>query len=213
MSTHAIPIRAEARQLMLDLCSDDDLMEEVQKGSEAAFSVIVQRYFARLMRIVYRFSRDWQRAEDLTQETLLRVYQHRHNYRPGGKLFGWMAIIAANLARNDLRHRKLVDMKSMSLDELPESGNFEVGLVDPGHGPEEDLAIHEIRSALTAALRQLPQSFRETFVLRNVRGLSYETICALQRIPPGTVRSRLNRARQRLRALLEPALLEYCSSV
>ncbi len=184
--------------------SDEELMEEIVRGSEEAFGALVRRYQSRIINAVSRLISDRDRAQEIAQETFLRVFIHRERYRPSGKFSTWLYTIAMNLAKNEIR-RRVRSRAVVSLEKLIEAtgdgGSF---IADPGPSPERSFRRREIRSKVVAAIERLPRKFREVLVLRDMQQLSYEEIGEVLRIPGGTVRSRINRARLALKELLDP---------
>jgi RNA polymerase sigma-70 factor (ECF subfamily) len=179
-------------------------MDHVVAGSEAAFATLVDRYKNRLQNIVYRYIRDFQRSEDLAQEAFVRVYLHRERYRKTGKFSTWIFTIAVNLTKNEIRSR-VRHRGTFSLDAMEEeSGGQGVAFPDWKPLPDEDLNSHEIGEKVADALRKIPPRYREAVMLRDVEGLSYEEVGHILKIPGGTVRSRINRARLMLKERLKP---------
>ncbi|HVP38360.1 MAG TPA: sigma-70 family RNA polymerase sigma factor [Candidatus Saccharimonadales bacterium] len=186
--------------------SDEELMARVMQGSEGAFAALVDRYSQRILNTVYRYVGDRARAEDLAQEVFLRVYVHRARYRAGGKFSAWLFTIAVNLAKNEIRSR-VRHRGTASLEELQEtSGDVELALVDRTRRPDRWAEQAELEAAVSEAVEELPEPYREAVVLRDLDGLSYEEIADILGIPGGTVRSRINRARHLLKKKLLPFL-------
>lgn len=175
-------------------------------GSEAAFRVLVQRYRTRIMNLVCRFINDRDRAEEISQEVFLRVFRNRERYRKTGKFSTWIFTIAVNLTKNEIRSR-VRHRGTFSLDALDEeSGGQGVSFPDLNPLPDEDLNAAEIGRKVAEALGKIPARYREAVVLRDIEGLSYEEVGHILRIPGGTVRSRINRARLMLKERLRPHL-------
>ena len=192
----------------LDLAelSDEDVMERCAMGSEAAFRALVQRYRTRIMNLVCRFINDRDRAEEISQEVFLRVFRNRERYRKSGKFSTWIFTIAVNLTKNEIRSR-VRHRGTFSLDAMDEeSGGQGVSFPDSKPLPDEDLNANEIGRKVAEALHKIPARYREAVVLRDVEGLSYEEVGQILRIPGGTVRSRINRARLMLKERLKPYL-------
>ncbi|HSQ59900.1 MAG TPA: sigma-70 family RNA polymerase sigma factor [Acidobacteriota bacterium] len=186
--------------------SDEDVMERCATGSEIAFRALVQRYRGRIMNLVSRFINDRDRAEEISQEVFLRVFRNRERYRKSGKFSTWIFTIAVNLTKNEIRSR-VRHKGTFSLDALEEeTGGQGLPFPDQNPLPDEDLNAGEIRSKVAEALRKLPPRYREAVVLRDIEGLSYEEVGQILRIPGGTVRSRINRARLMLKERLRPHL-------
>ncbi len=186
--------------------SDEELMEEIVRGSEAAFAALVFRYQSRIVNVVSRLINDRDRAQEIAQETFLRVYIHRERYRPSGKFSTWLYTIAMNLAKNEIR-RRVRSRGVVSLDKLLEATGDSGGFVaDPAPGPERLYRRRDVESKVAAAVARLPRKFREVIVLRDIQQLSYDEIGEVLRIPGGTVRSRINRARLALKDILDPSI-------
>jgi len=194
------------KKLDLAELSDEDVMERCAMGSEAAFRALVQRYRTRIMNLVCRFINDRDRAEEISQEVFLRVFRNRERYRKSGKFSTWIFTIAVNLTKNEIRSR-VRHRGTFSLDAMEEeSGGQGVTFPDLKPLPDDDLNAHEIGHKVAEALRKIPARYREAVVLRDVEGLSYEEVGQILRIPGGTVRSRINRARLMLKDRLKPHL-------
>jgi RNA polymerase sigma-70 factor (ECF subfamily) len=194
------------KKLDLAELSDEDVMERCAMGSEAAFRALVHRYRTRIMNLVCRFINDRDRAEEISQEVFLRVFRNRERYRKSGKFSTWIFTIAVNLTKNEIRSR-VRHRGTFSLDAMDEdSGGQGVTFPDLKPLPDDDLNAHEIGRKVAEALRKIPARYREAVVLRDVEGLSYEEVGQILRIPGGTVRSRINRARLMLKERLKPYL-------
>ncbi len=179
--------------------SDEELMALFQEGDAGAFTFLVRRYKDDLTNFVFRFVGDRAEAEDLVQETFVRVFRKKGLYTGVAKFSTWLYTIASNLAKTRLRRMALWRFVRIG------SGGEE--------GPEFDLPDEETRpdSAADEALREervqkaldaLPVKFREVIILRDIQELSYEEIASITGMAIGTVKSRINRARMQLRALL-----------
>jgi len=188
---------------MFNALPDEVLMEHVVRGSEGAFATLVDRYRSRIINLVCRFISDRDRAQEIAQEVFLRIYIHRERYRPSGKFSTWMYTIAVNLAKNEIR-RRVRSKGIVSLDKLLEatgdSGKF---VADPVAKPDRRLRQREVQEWVEVALKKLPEKYREVIVLRDIQQLTYEEIEKVLKIPGGTVRSRINRARTSLQEMLK----------
>lgn len=191
-----------SRQAALQEMSDEDLMSQFQAGSVQAFNLLVERYSERLTHYLYGFLGDMRRCEDLLQETFLRVYRNRHSYRRIAKFSTWLYTIAGNLARSEYRKRKrrrLYSIQSVSRD----NEEYEMQLPDESFSPDRHAESMIQDKHIQQALNEIPQSFREVVVLRDVQQLAYEEIAEITGLPMGTVKSRINRGRTKLQALLK----------
>ncbi|MGH7725761.1 MAG: sigma-70 family RNA polymerase sigma factor [Candidatus Eiseniibacteriota bacterium] len=186
--------------------SDEDLMARAAVDDEKAFSELVRRYQSRVVHLVSRLLNDREVSDDIAQEVFVRVYLHRRNYRTGSKFSTWLFTIAANLAKNEIRRRKRRRNWS-SLDEMQETlKDASLQFADPKANRESDLEREQLSGVVGQAIAGLPDRYRIALVLRDIDGLAYEEIGLALKIPGGTVRSRINRARLMLKRKLEPWL-------
>jgi len=157
---------------------------------------LVRQHADRVYRLAYRLSGNQHDAEDLTQETFIRVFRSVHNYQPG-TFEGWLHRITTNLFLDMVRRRGRIRMEA-----LPEDYDRV-----PAQQPTPEEIYHDARlgADLQAALDSLPPEFRAAVVLCDIEGLSYEEIGATLGVKLGTVRSRIHRGRQALREFLAAA--------
>jgi RNA polymerase sigma-70 factor, ECF subfamily len=143
-------------------------------------------------------SRNNAEAEDLVQETCLRALRGMNGLRSNDSAKSWLFTILRNVWLNQLRHRRTAP----ELIELDADGNDASEPADSTQDPHADYVSQAAREQVRAAIQQLPVEFREIIILREYEELSYQEIAALLECPPGTVMSRLARARSKLRELL-----------
>ncbi|MGH7731241.1 MAG: sigma-70 family RNA polymerase sigma factor [Candidatus Eiseniibacteriota bacterium] len=186
--------------------SDEDLMARVAEDDERAFTELVRRFQGRVTNLIARVLNDRESSDDLAQEVFVRVFIHRRNYRRGSRFTTWLFTIAANLAKNEIR-RRVRKRNWFSLDALQEMLHDSVTqLADPTEGQEPALQRAQLQEAIGRAIATVPEKYRVALVLRDVEGFAYEEIGQMLRIPGGTVRSRINRARGMLKRKLRPLL-------
>ena len=188
--------------------SDENLMLRVGQGQRAAFDEIVRRYTRKMVNLAYQITGDRDQAEDIAQETFLRAYKSAARYTEMAKFSTWLYTIAINLCRNELRRRRF---KPYSLEEMAEredEGNLRVDIVDERSKPDADLERKEISLFVQRAIAMVPTKFRVPLVLRDIQDLSYEEIGAMLKLPEGTVKSRINRARLKVKEILTPIMQE-----
>ena len=177
------------------------LVARARRGELAAFNLLVLRHQDAAYGLALRFLRDRQAAEDATQEAFLRAYRALGRFE-GERFRAWLLAIVANAARDELRRRRRRPQSSLDAARGGDDGGARLDPPDPGPTPE-GVALHgELRAALERALGELPEDWRLVVVLSDVHGLSYEEVAAAAGVPVGTVKSRLSRARARLRDLL-----------
>lgn len=187
--------------------SDAELMSEIQDGSGDAFTLLVGRYKDQLMHFAYRFLGDYDEADDVVQETFIRVYNNPHSYKPIAKLSTWLYTITGNLAKSQLRRRKRTLLFSFTGGRDNHEGRTpEISDIrnSPDAWAERSLQAEVIQQALDS----IPEKFREVVVLSDVQELSYEEIVVITGLNMGTVKSRLSRGRTRLQELLRSLIDE-----
>lgn len=180
--------------------SDEDLIERFQKGDAYAFDLIVKRYKEQLLNFVYRFVGNQEEAEDIVQETFLRVYRKRKAYKRIAKFSTWIYTIAGNLSRTELRRRKRRKLFSVT-DMGFEDRDYEIS--DEGYNPENQVDGIIQEEIIQKEINSLSPKFREVIILRDVQELSYEEISKIIDVPIGTVKSRVNRGRLKLQGQLK----------
>src|SRR5918994_3011429 len=189
----------------LKTLDDADVVAAFLGGEERAFQELVERYQTRLLNFIYRTIGDRDRAEDLVQEVFIRVYRHLHRFDRSKKFSTWAYTIASNLAKNELRNRSrnpLVLFQTMK-------GNWEdedrpLQFEDATSRPDDLYRKRHLRELVDEATAKLPEHHRQVFVLRELEGKSYEEIAEITDCNLGTVKSRLNRARNSFAAIIEP---------
>ncbi len=184
---------------------DEDLIVLVQQGQKRAYDEIVSRYKGRLFSFIMRMVKDPALAEELTQETLIRVYIHAAKYREIARFSTWVFTIATNLVRNKMRQRSRRPV-TISLNPAPEDDEMPVDPADARADTSARIEREELGRLIAEATAKIPERYRVPFLLREVEQLSYEEIQQVTGLKLGTVRSRINRARTRFRLLIKPML-------
>jgi RNA polymerase sigma-70 factor (ECF subfamily) len=190
--------------------AEAQFIERLKAGEAAAFDRLVQERSGDIYALLFRLTEDAEEARDLTQETFLRAFQHIGRFRGEADLKTWIYRIAVNQARNRWRwwRRRRRDV-TVSLDACDSRTEEPLGArlrdtecIDP----EQETLAREREKVLLTALRSISRSYRETVVLRDIEGLSYEEIASTLEISIGTVKSRLARGRDELRRKLGSSL-------
>lgn len=185
---------------------DADVVRLAQQGREPAFRELVRRYERPVFSLVYRMVRDREVAEDLSQDTFVKVLNHIDRYSPEFKFSSWLFKIANNVAIDHLRRRRL---DTVSIDGAPDATSASeveastIQLASEQESPLEELASRELGSAIERAIGALRPQYRACIMLRHVEGRSYEEIAATLDLPLGTVKTYIHRARHELRRALE----------
>ena len=180
---------------------EPDLVARARAGDRAAFRAIMQRCNQRLFRIARGVMRDEAEAEDVLQEAYARGFAAVAGFRGEAGIATWLTRIVLNEAHRRLRTRRpTIELDAVDQRVVPFPGRAE--------DPEADAARAQIRRILEQALDQLPEPFRLVFILREVEELSVEETALHLGLKPQTVKTRLHRARARLRELLDSRLGE-----
>ncbi len=194
---------------------DDELMERFQKGDENAFTLLVRRHQQPLINFIAQFLGDKESAEDLAQETFIRIFKAAPRYKTGRARFKtWMYHIASNLCKNELRNRgrrsrywvdNIIDNRDAADSDM-EMDIIASAPADTSYQPEVQLERKELRNAVRKAIAELPEQYRLPLVLRDLQGLSYEEISNALELRNGTTKSRISRARLMLKDKLKPLM-------
>lgn len=181
--------------------TDEELIERFQNGDVYAFEQIVQRYKDQLLNFAYRFLGDIEDSEDIVQETFLRIFRKKNAYKNIAKFSTWIYTITGNLAKTELRRRK--KRKLFSLSGLKyEDKDYEIPDTSK-RDPEEQADSVVKEEIIQEAINSLSPKFKEVVILRDIQELSYEEISSIIKVPLGTVKSRVNRARLKLQEILK----------
>ncbi len=175
--------------------TDARLMEKVRAGDREAFGDLVDRHKDKLVGYLTRLTADRSRSEDLAQEAFLRVFRSASSYREQGQLTAYLFRIATNLLRSEERKARRWQLLTPRLVAAAPAGP---------PTPHSELVSREISRQLEQALAALPLKFRAPLVLYEIEGSSYRTIAEVLSCSEGTVKSRIARARGRLREALAP---------
>lgn len=203
----AVPSEAREHRLRLEDMGDSQVVQASLDGDPRAFNDLVRRYDQRLLNFVYRTIGDRERAQDLVQETFVRVYRHLHRFDQSKKFSTWIYTIASNLAKNELRNRSRNPLvlfqtlkKNWDADHRP------LEWEDTHYKPDDLFRKRHLRSKVEEAVERLPEHHRIVFVLREMEGKTYEEIADITGCNLGTVKSRLNRARNNFANIIAPMI-------
>ncbi len=185
--------------------TDEELISRFQQGDNYAFDLLVKRYKDPLLNFVYRFVGDKEEAEDIVQETFLRLFKNKHYYREIAKFSTWIYTIAGNLAKTELRRRKR--RKLLSISHFM-SSEKDYDIPDEDSNPEREANTVITDKIIQKAIDKLSPKFKQVIILRDIQGFSYEEISEIVGIPLGTVKSRVNRARLKLQEDLQHLMKE-----
>jgi RNA polymerase sigma-70 factor (ECF subfamily) len=187
--------------------SDSQIVQAFLRGEARAFGELVERYDKRLLNFVYRTVGDRERAQDLVQETFVRVYRHLHRFDQTKKFSTWIYTIASNLAKNELRNRSRNPLVLFqTIKKHWEADHRPLEWEDPKLRPDDLFRKRHLKELVENAVAQLPEHHRIVFVLRELEGKTYEEIAEITGCNLGTVKSRLNRARNNFARIIAPFL-------
>ncbi|MEX0701245.1 MAG: sigma-70 family RNA polymerase sigma factor [Planctomycetales bacterium] len=184
------------------MTDDDRLMVRLQEGDQRAFDELVEKYQGPLTGFFFRNTRDVQFAEDLTQETLLRVYDQAWDYLPLGRFRGWMYRIGRNLMIDNIRRRSHDALIRAAGRARGDEADALARLAGDFVGPAEEAQRQEIARLVDKLLEEIPEAQRTTFTLHHYAGLSLPEVALATETPLSTTKSRLRLAREKLRGLL-----------
>ena len=173
--------------------SDNELVQKCLDGDTAAFGLLVDRYQKPVYNAALRILGDSDEAQDVTQDTFVRAYQHLSGYNAHQKFFSWLYRIAINVSLSTIEHRR----REEHLDDDPPSDESSI---------ESKIDRFDRAALVEEALRRLSFDHRTAIILRHYLDLSYADIATVLSLPERTVRSRIYEARQELKRLLIPAL-------
>src|SRR6266542_3121979 len=202
---HSVQTQGATVRELLRAMDDSAVVTSFLGGEERAFSELVDRYQTRLLNFVYRTIGDREKAEDLVQEVFIRVYRHIHRFDRTKKFSTWVYTIASNLAKNELRNRSrnplvLFQTSTGNWDDEDRPLQFE----DTTARPDDMYRKRHLRELVEESVAKLPEHHRHVFVLRELEGKSYEEIAEITDCNLGTVKSRLNRARNSFAEIIGP---------
>lgn len=192
--------------------TDEELVEDVKKGNIDAFEDIVKKYENKVYGIVFHMMKNQNEVEDLAQEVFLKVYKNLDRFKGDSSLYTWIYKITVNLCLDELKKRKNI----IYLDEKisVEDGEIDKELPSNERSQEELYEDKELKENLHRCINKLPDKQKMMIVLRDIKGFSYDEIAKITNNKIGTVKSQINRARLKLKELLdkEGTFLEYIVS-
>tara|TARA_B100000886_G_scaffold337716_1_gene299008 strand:- start:36 stop:611 length:576 start_codon:yes stop_codon:yes gene_type:complete len=169
---------------------DSELIKKALKGNQGAFNILVNKYYPRVYATLFSFTKSKEDAEDLTQQTFIKVWQKLRSFRGDSAFFTWIYRIAINLAKNYVSSSGFKKQKiNSSIDDLElDISSFE--------DIESTVINDESLKSINCFIKNLPENLKTSFTLREVEGKSYDEIALITKTPIGTVRSRIFRSRE-----------------
>lgn len=183
--------------------SDEELMMRCRNGDMSAFELLVMRYKDPILNFIYRSIGDYHRAEDLTQETFIRVFNCKDRYEPKCQFKNFIYLIATNFCRNEVRDRNR--RQTSFLDDLvPEDGDLDYLdlMKDVSYLPDELYEKKEQQHIIQQTFNRLPENQRVALTLVTYQNLRYDEIAEVLQCSVSAVKSLIHRARQNMKKLL-----------
>lgn len=180
--------------------TDEELIIKFQKDDTGAFNELVFRYKDKVVNFLYRYTGDRDDAEDLAQETFVKVYRSKHLYKEIAKFSTWFYTIAINTAKTYAKKKKRIS--TISISEFDPESEKDFDLKADVRSPEESANTEIEYEYIQKAINMLGEDFKKIIILRDIENFEYEEISKITGLPMGTVKSRINRGREKLKVLL-----------
>jgi len=182
---------------------EQEIIERILAGNPQEFSLLVERFKSRVFNYIYRMINNYDSALELSQDVFLKSYASLDKYDPAYRFSTWIFRISANTAIDFLRKKKGMYTSIDQPIHYNGEDNLYLQIKDSGESPLESLQQKEISSKIEEAIRLLPEKYQELIILRHINDCSYQEISDITRLPLGTVKNRIFRAREALKQLLE----------
>lgn len=183
--------------------NENILLEKAKAGDISAFEQLIECYQRKIYNIALRIVGNYDDANDLAQEVLIRIFKSIGSFKQQSSFSTWIYRITTNVCLDEIRKRK--NRKVISLDEeiKLDDGEMKRQIVSDDPLPEDMAEKSEMRKIVNDAINRLSEEHKIVIVLRDIQGFSYEEISQIIKCPEGTVKSRINRARQVLKNILQ----------
>ena len=185
---------------------DAELVSSCKKGNIEAFEVLVKKHQKSMLNIAYRMVGNYEDACEIVQDAFVSAYKSIKNFKEKASISTWLSAIVINLSRNHLKQMKIQrNREAFSIDDpvLTDEGKIKV---EPGSNELsilEKLEKKDVQQKVQGCINSLDNEFKEVLVLRDIQGFSYDEISDMLKMPEGTVKSRLSRARYALKDCLK----------
>jgi RNA polymerase sigma-70 factor (ECF subfamily) len=181
--------------------TDEQLIGEFKEGNNDAYSEIVIRYKDRLVNFLFRYTGNKDDSEDLAQDAFIKLYRSKHLYQEIAKFSTWFYTIAINIAKTSLKKKSRMSTLSISDYDPENDKDFDIpaATIEPDVQANASIENEYIQKAINS----LEETYREAIILRDIQDLDYEEIANALNVPIGTVKSRINRGREKLKILLK----------
>lgn len=182
--------------------TDNEIIELCRKGDRDAFNLLMQKHQDRVFGMAYSLLSDYEDAKDASQEVFIKVYKSISSFKGQSAFTTWLYVICRNVCNDILRKRQKNGNIVLSLDDDESDNNPVKEIKSDAPSPEEQAELSETQRAVWDAINSLKLEHREILIYSDMQQLSYEEVAHILKCPVGTVKSRLNRARNALRKKL-----------
>lgn len=183
--------------------NEKDLLQKARNGDIEAFELLIEKHQKKVFNIALRMIGNYDDASELAQEVFIRVFKSIRSFKEESSFSTWIYRITANVCLDEIRKRKNKNFVSLDDDLKLDDGDVKRQVMDPEPTPEILAEKNETRKIVNEAIQSLPADHRIVIALRDIQGFSYDEISKIVNCPVGTVKSRINRARQTLREILK----------
>ena len=180
--------------------TENDLIKKCKKGNREAFNKLFETYQSQVINIAYSMLSDREDAYDAAQEVFVRVYRNINSFKEEASFNTWLYRIITNVCSDILRKRQK-GSKVVSISQMSEE-NSDIDIPDEAPTPEESMELTERQAVVREAISQLREEYRVIITMCDIEGMSYDDIAEMLKVPKGTVKSRINRARNSLKKIL-----------
>ncbi len=178
--------------------TENDLIKKCKKGSREAFNALFSRYQSQVINMAYGMLSDKEDACDAAQEVFIRVYKNIDSFKEQSSFATWLYRITMNICSDILRKRQR-NSDIISISDMNGDDGRETEIKDDSPTVEEHMELSERQAAVRQAINELKEEYRAVIILCDIEGMSYDEISEILKIPNGTVKSRINRARNALK--------------
>lgn len=181
--------------------SDEMLINDFKQGDVDAYNEIVFRYKDRLVNFLFRYTGNKDDSEDLAQDAFIKLYRSKHLYQEIAKFSTWFYTIAINIAKTFVKKKSKMSTLSISDYDTENEKDFDL----PSNAIEPDMVANAMTESfyIQKAINELEDTYREAIILRDIQDMEYDEIAKILDVPIGTVKSRINRGREKLKILLK----------
>lgn len=183
--------------------TEELLIKRAKKGDSKAFSALLNEHLSMIYNIAYRMTGNPDDASDMTQEVMIKIFKNLDSFNQKSKFSTWVYRVATNTCLDELKKIRRKQTLSLDAEYETDDGSVSFEQEDLSPSPDEQAETNELKDIVARAITRLGEEHRVVIVLRDIKGLSYVEIAEILNCSDGTVKSRLSRARARLKEILE----------